>query len=772
MNDLASVPESKMLGLLKINQLSKSQLAELSSDLGLGLNTEEMVRLRNYFKSLGRNPTETELQAMGQAWSEHCCYKSSKIYLKKHLSGIKTDYTVLAMEDDAGVVSLGNGLDYAVKMESHNHPSAVEPYGGSATGVGGILRDVLCMGAQPIAIIDSLYLGNGKGKVPEGYLSTSFTVKNIVGGIRDYGNRVGIPTVAGSLYFGEQFDGIPLVNAGCIGIMDHKLLSRSRVSSSDDILVLAGGKTGRDGIHGVNFASRVLEKDDKESKRAVQLGNPIIKEPLIKAVLECNRKGLILGMKDLGGGGLSSAAGEMCLAGGAGGEINLDQIPLKEEKMEPWEIWISESQERMLIATDESRLKELESVMEHWGIICNVIGKSVKGKRMRLTFKGREVMNLSLDFLTSGPVYSKPYSKVVKRNRSFQYFSDNVKIEEEIIKVLTDPNCAGKFRVIRQYDHTVRGNTVVKPLTGNPNLETHSDSAVMRVDNHDKIGVSLSSSSHIDANSQDAYVGTFWTLCRVFRNLISTGSNPHSLIDALNFGNPDHMDIMAQVNDSLKAIGEFCRYFKIPPVAGNVSLYNNIGKKDIPPTPNILMVGVIDDYDRVRTTEFKESDSLLYLIGYSGYSLSGSVYSKIRDKYEDTLETINLEELESMRVLLTDRNINGYVLSTHDISSGGLITSLLEMSFGSQIGFNVDISSISHVRVLNKLFSEAGNRFIVEVKREHGPEFEEKFKGVYCKQIGNTGGEMATIMNDAQCIFQRNVNELREIWENALNNFI
>ncbi|MCL5791196.1 MAG: AIR synthase-related protein, partial [Candidatus Thermoplasmatota archaeon] len=343
---------------------------------------------KHYFTALGRDPTETELQAMGQAWSEHCCYKSSKLYLKKFLSGLKTEYTILAMEDDAGVVRIRDDLAYVLKMESHNHPSAVEPYGGAATGVGGILRDVLCMGAQPIAVIDSLYLGNGRGRRPKGSINNTFMVNNIVGGIRDYGNRVGIPTVAGSLFFGEEFEGTPLVNAGCVGITREKNISRSRVSSSDDVLILAGGKTGRDGIHGVNFASRNLETEDKENRKAVQLGNPIVKEPLIKAILEANSQGLIAGMKDLGGGGLSSAAGEMCLAGGAGGEINLDSVLLKEKDMQPWEIWISESQERMLLAVKERDVRAVSEIMERWGIDNSVIGKSASGKRMRLYFRG------------------------------------------------------------------------------------------------------------------------------------------------------------------------------------------------------------------------------------------------------------------------------------------------------------------------------------------------------------------------------------------------
>ncbi len=769
MNRLADEPDILVSDRLKLTESDEKGLMRINATMGLGLDLEELIRLRNYFKHMGREPSEVELQAMGQAWSEHCCYKSSKLYLKKYLSGLRTEYTVLAMEDDAGVVQLENDLDYVVKMESHNHPSAVEPYGGAATGVGGILRDVLCMGAQPVGIIDSLYLGDGSGKVPEGYLNTRFTIKNIVGGIRDYGNRVGIPTVSGSLFFGSQFDGIPLVNAGCVGIMKDHSLSRSRVSSDSDILVLAGGKTGRDGIHGVNFASRDLQSGDSESRRAVQLGNPIIKEPLIKAVLEANEKGLILGMKDLGGGGLSSAAGEMCLAGGSGGEIDLGAVILKEEGMRPWEIWVSESQERMLIATDREKLPALQNVFESWGILNSVIGRAVKGKRMRLIYKGEEVMNLSLNFLTSGPVYSKPFKKQKKEHTRMIYFSDPSSFSEEIIKVIKHPNCAGKFPVIRQYDYTVRGNTVVKPFTGHPNMETHSDASLLRVSNESEIGIGLSSSSSVIANSIDAYTGTLWTMSRILRNLLSSGCVPHSVVDALNFGNPDHMEIMGQIDGSLRAIGDFCRYFNLPVVAGNVSLYNNVGNRDIPPTPNILIIGKIQNFNNSRTSEFKEHGSIIYLIGYSHYSLSGSVYSVMRGSEPYSLEPVNLEELQKLSKLLTQPSLGDIVLASHDVSEGGLSTAILEMAFGSSIGFKIDIADISPVRLLNKLFSEAGNRFILEVDRSKESEFEEKFKGVYHTKIGETGGNRAIIVNDAVTVLDEDISRLREYWSTALD---
>ena len=767
-----SGPETPLYGAIPIGNFDNDSLMELSSKMGLGLDIEEMIRLKNYFLYMGRDPTETELQAMGQAWSEHCCYKSSKIYLKKYLSNLRTPYTVLAMEDDAGVVNVKDDLDYVVKMESHNHPSAVEPYGGAATGVGGILRDILCMGSQPIGVIDSLYLGNGNGVIPEGYLNTHFTVNHIISGIRDYGNRVGIPTVAGSLYFGKQFEGIPLVNVGCVGVIKEKNISRSRVSSTHDILILVGGKTGRDGIHGVNFASRNLEKDDRESRKAVQLGNPIVKEPLIKAILEANDKGLISGMKDLGGGGLSSAAGEMCLAGGAGGEIHLDKVLTKEQGMLPWEIWISESQERMLLAVQQESIDEISGIFERWDLPFSIIGRSVPGNRMKLFYQENLVMDLSLNFLTSGPLYSKPYFNSRHETRSTVYLKDQNNLEDEIIEVIKDFNNSGKFPVIRQYDHTVRGNTVQKPFVGLPNKETHSDSSVLRMDDHSSYGLSLSSGSSVNATQIDPYNGTIWTLAKRFRNLLCSGTDPHSVIDSLNFGNPNDMTVMMQFKNSLEAIRDFCKFFSLPVVAGNVSLYNHIGKNNIPPTPNILMIGITDNYSEIFSPDFKEEGSTLYLLGSSGYSLAGSQYSIMRDEQTGSLEPMDLEELASFRRLIIKHKSSAMINSIHDISTGGLIISLLEMSFGSEKGFKVDISSISPVRVLNKLFSESGNRFIFEVARGKEAEFEEAFKGVLTRKIGIVEGKEAIVVNDEQIILHKSIESLRTIWETGLETIV
>ncbi len=759
-------------GIVKITDLDESSLLNLSEVMGLSLNLEEMVRLRHYFRKLGREPTETELQAMGQAWSEHCCYKSSKFYLKKYLSGLKTDYTVLAMEDDAGIVKITGDLNYAVKMESHNHPSAIEPYGGAATGVGGILRDVLCMGAQPVAAIDSLYLGDGKSPGRKGMLNTKFLVNRVVGGIRDYGNRVGIPTVAGHLYFGKEFEGVPLVNAGCIGTVRDSEIRRSRVGAHGEILILAGGKTGRDGIHGVNFASRTLLAGKEENKKAVQLGNPIIKEPLIHAILEANSEGLISGMKDLGGGGLSSAAGEMCLAGGSGGEINLEKVLLKESGMEPWEIWVSESQERMLISAKKEHVDSIGKIMEKWGIDYGVIGKSTRGKRMKLLHHGEVVMDLPLTFLTSGPVYAKPFSMSSREDMEWIQPVDPNNFSMDLKKFIADYNNACKFGVVRQYDFTVRGDTVIKPVSGIPNHETHSDGAVIRASEDTTAGIGITSGCNVKAMINDAYQGTINSLSRSYTNLLALGCSPHSVVDSLNFGNPDKLEIMGQFVKSVKAIGDFCRELKLPVVAGNVSFYNELESLDIPPTPNILLTGIINDFRKALTPEFKGSGNSIFVVGGSSGNLAGSIYASYAGMTGGTMDHVDLEELSILKNSILECVEKGLVHSLHDISGGGLALALLEMSFGSGIGFNVDLSSINGSRLLNKLYSESGNRMIMEVSKENEEKIAGIFKGMEIHRIGITGDDRAVFNNDAQKIIDENISEFRESWEHGLDRLI
>ncbi len=724
----------------------------------LSLSHDEMLLIRNYFIKLNRNPTDIELQAIAQTWSEHSCYKSSKFYLKKYLSNLRNERTILAMEDDAGVVKFDDEHVYVIKMESHNHPSAVEPYGGAATGVGGIIRDILCMGAQPIALIDSLYLGDPENK--SGSLSERFIINGVIAGIRDYGNRLGIPNVSGSLYFHRNYNTSPLVNAGCIGIAKKDKIVRSRVQKAGDILILYGGRTGRDGIHGVNFASKILDLNNNENRNAVQLGNPIVEEPLIHATLELNDMNLITGMKDLGGGGLSSAVTEMLSAANLGGTINLDYVLLKDENMLPWEIWISESQERMLISCDEKNLTKIKEVFDKWNIEFSVIGRAEHKKNLEIYYKNEKIFDITLEFLTTTPVYQRPYKKP-KKNCDSEPFNDN-DIAKSIISVISSLNVCSRAPLVRQYDHTVRGATIVRPLTGLPNMETHSDASIIKPLEDSFAGIAVTSGSKPLLCSIDPYCGTMESLIEAYKNIIVTGSEPDAIVDSLNFGNPENEETMYSFVETLKAIRDFTERFNMQLVSGNVSFYNK-NVNDIMPTPNIMMTGIIDDIRNAITTEFKNENSLIYLIGSINGSLAGTVYSDIKNIKCYKYKKSNLNELFDVYEII--KNNRERILSAHDVSDGGLISTLIEMSIGNNIGFNVNLNEIK-MGLENKLFSEHGTAIVIEVPAEFEDIFNKKGikLGYTCKNINVNDGN--------RNIFSSSIDDISNIWNSGLSKYL
>ena len=751
----------------------RKKLEQISLDMSLGLSTEEMSMLQNYFLNLGRNPTDVEMQAMAQAWSEHCCYKSSKFYLKKYFSGLEKHDAMLAMEDDAGVVSFDDDYAYVVKMESHNHPSALEPYGGAATGVGGILRDILCMGAQPVGLLDSIYFGEvwnnsikGKGLHPR------FVLNNVVGGIRDYGNRVGIPNIAGSVEFDKCFNNSPLVNAGCIGIVRKDKISRSLISKVGDLLLLVGGRTGRDGIHGVNFASAILTEGSEEKKSVVQLGNPIIKEPLIHAVLEANEDGLIDGMKDLGGGGLSSSVGEICLAGGVSAIVQLDKVLLKEEGMKPWEIWVSESQERMLLAISPENLEKISKIFHNWDIEFSIIGEVVSGTSLVLNYEKEKVLDLDLNFLTSGPVYCRNYELPKKEMLEYVIPPEDLDLKVFLQKFLGAPSNCTRENILRQYDHTVRGDTVIRPLTGMTNGETHSDASVIKPLEHSMKGLAVTAGSRYDMVAVDPMSGTFGTMTEAYLNVLVTGAKPSSVVDCLNMGNPEEPKIMGQLIQVLESMSEFCTKMELPVVAGNVSLYNQYSGSNIKPVPNIMMVGVMDDVSKAISADFKETGNHIFIIGRESSSLGGSQYLKFRNIDSNTAPWFDMDELKQISEKYREAYSRELILSAHDVSNGGLIQTLLEMSFGFNKGFHIDLSDISDARTLEKIFSEGGERIVVEVKPENREEFIKVFDEVKITEIGKTTSGEINIIDRNITILEGEIKEFKEPWLHGLDNFI
>ena len=757
---------------------SDEELKGISDRMGIALALPEMKRIKDYFKDKKRNPTDVELEALGQAWSEHCCYKSSKIPLKMHVFGIEED-KIIARED-AGVIEFDKNHYYCAALESHNHPSAVEPYGGAATGVGGIVRDVVCMGSQPIAYIDPLFFGPLDlpiKEVPKGTKHPRYLFKGVVDGIRDYGNRIGIPTLSGQVYFHKGYTGNCLVNVGCIGVMNKEELIHSSAKAPGNIYIYVGGKTGRDGIHGVTFASAELTDQSEESSRsAVQVGDPITKEPLIHVTLECNRKGLLEGLKDFGGGGLSCVSGELAYAAGFGAEIHLDNIPLKEEGLSPWEIWVSESQERMMFLVDPKNVDRVLHICKQWDVTAVVVGKVIKEKITRVFFKGKKILEMDMDFYTGGPVYNsceRPFTIPKKRKTEENDFrmSD---LNDILRKLLTSPNISSKEWVIRQYDHEVRGNTVIKPLQGKIGIQTHGDSTVLKPLEDSFRGLAVTANVNPRFMERDPYWGACSAIDETCRNLVSVGANPDSLLDCLNFGNPEKPERMGEFYEACRGLGDTARELKLPFVSGNVSFYNESVKTAVPPTPEIVGIGIVDDIRKCVTSDFKDEGNPIYLVGKkTDKEMGGSEYYNILDFDEGIVPKTDIQILKNCIDSILSTIDKEYVSSCHDVSEGGIAICISEMTIGGDIGAEIDVSNINkNLRTDFKLFSESNTRWIIEINKKYEKDFEKILikKNTPFIKIGITKGKKLVIYDRNKIVVNLDISVLRNIWKNAILN--
>ena len=751
------------------------ELLEISKTMGLALSLKEMKRIKDYFNKKGRNPTDVELQALGQAWSEHSCYKSSKVPLKKYIYGIEENRIVA--REDAGVMEFDGEHYYVAALESHNHPSAVEPYGGAATGIGGIVRDVVCMGAQPVAFVDPLFFGPLDlpfNELPKGTKHPRYLFKGVVDGIRDYGNRIGIPTVAGQVVFHKGYIGNCLVNVGCIGIMKKKNLVHSRAKAPGNIYVYVGGKTGRDGIHGVNFASEELtEESEEKSRSAVQVGDPITKEPLIHVTLECVEKGLLEGLKDFGGGGLSCVCGEMAHDAGFGAEISLDDIPLKEPGMAPWEIWVSESQERMMFLVDRRNLDEVLEICKKWDVFAVPIGKVIKERVTRVFYKNEKVLELDTVFQTGGPVYDekeRPYQYRKKHNERDPEF-DVPDIEIIFKKLLSSYNIASKEWVIRQYDHEVRGNTVIKPLQGLLGKESHGDAAVIKPLENSFKGIAITADVNPRFTEIDPYWGAMSAMDEACRNLVAVGAKPDSIADCLNFGNPEKHPIMGEFYESCRGLGEIARALKLPFISGNVSFYNESVGNAIPPTPEIMGIGIVPDIRKCVTIDLKKEGNPLYIIGETKQELGGSVYYEIMNLDGGAVPKVNIDSLKRSIDAILNSIWNGYIKACHDVSEGGLTVTLAEMMIAGDIGAEIDITNVGRgLRSDFKVFSESNTRWIVEVRKEKMDKFEEYLNknNITSVKIGTVGGKSLTIKDSNKKLIDVDVTTLDTLWRKPI----
>jgi len=733
---------------------SDPELLDLSKESGTVLSLEEMRRVRDFFTSKGRNPTDVELQSLGQAWSEHCCYKSSKVFLKQYVFGITSRQVI--DRGDAGVMEFDKDHAYALRIESHNHPSAVEPYGGAATGIGGIIRDVLCMGAQPIALVDPLFFGPldyPVEKLPPGIKHPKYLFGGIVAGIRDYGNRVGLPTVSGGVWFDESYVGNCLVNVGCVGIGEKRHIRKNAVRGPGDVLILVGGRTGRDGIHGVTFASAVLTKESEtESRGAVQLGDPIMKEPVIHAVLEANEKGFVNGMKDLGGGGLSCVVGEIALAGGCGAEVDLSKVPLKEEGLAPWEIWVSESQERMMLSVSPKNVEDVLHVFKLWDVPATPVGTVIKEKVVRLFFQGEKVFDLELEFLTAGPVYCRPCStEKSSRKKGEKAPKAKDSYDKVLLKLLGTPNICNKDWVIRQYDHEVRGATVIKPLQGKLGHSSHGDAAVLKPIEDSFRGLAIATASNPFVVGIDPYRGGKTCVDEMCRNLASVGARPHSFTDCLNFGNPEKPDRLWLFREAVRGMGEVAEALKIPIPSGNVSFYNESPGGAVLPTPTLLGCGIVRDIRKCVTSDFKREGNTLALIGATKPEMGGSEYYRATRGYSSRVPDVDIGVLKAGIEVVLGGIERSAIVSCHDVSDGGLAVALAEMCIGGDIGAAVDLSRMEKLRSDVRLFSESNSRWVVEL-RKGKEKLLPRDRKVKVARLGTVGGDSLRILSGKKLV--------------------
>ncbi len=727
-----------MAGSIPLTRGSARARLKWAAQSGFGFDAEELERLARYFRGLGRDPSPVEIAGIAQSWSEHCSYKSSRRWLRRYFSGLARDRRVLGT-GDAGVVRFEPGYAYALRIESHNHPSAVEPYGGAATGIGGILRDILAVGGKPIALADPLCFGpleTDPARLPPGVKSPSYLLHGVIAGIRDYGNRVGVPTVSGAVVFDPAFLVNPLVNVASVGFLPTRRLQRNRARRAGNRLVLAGGRTGRDGIGGVAFASRELtESSGSESRGAVQLGNPILKEPLIRACLDAFEAGYVSSVKDLGGGGLATAAGELVFAGGFGLELDLDRVPQREEGLTPWEVWISESQERMILEVRPEKVPALLELFERRDVPATVIGQVTREPRERLRWHGAIVSDIDLAFRVDPPLRNRP-----RRRRRRSTARTSVPADEPlaatVARLLLDPAVVSREPILRLYDHEVQGRTVVKPLQGNVAHPTHGDATILRPRPESRRGIALATAAQPWLCAADPEAGGAWVVEEAARNLFAVGARPDAFTNCLNFGPPTDPRVMDDFVRVVRGMASAARALGFVVPSGNVSFYNGGLGRAIPPTPVVLATGLVADLARATTTDLKREGDLLYLLGKTDPRLGGSLWARQRGLSGAEPPRPNPRGLARLGGALLRAGRAGLVRAVHDVSDGGVAVAAAEMAFGGATGFALDLDRIPGPDPRTAAIAEGGSRFVVEISPEDRVRWERICRGLPVARIG------------------------------------
>ncbi|WP_440919527.1 phosphoribosylformylglycinamidine synthase subunit PurL [Candidatus Pelagibacter sp.] len=665
-----------------------------------GLKKDEYAKICELLK---RTPNITELGIFSAMWNEHCSYKSSRLHLKKLPT--KGKKVIQGPGENAGVIDIEDNDAIVFKIESHNHPSFIEPYQGAATGVGGIMRDVFTMGARPIANLNSIHFGSPQHK------KTKNLLRGVVHGIGGYGNCMGVPTVAGQTSFDSSYNGNILVNAMTLGLVKKDKIFYSKAAGLNKPVIYVGSKTGRDGIHGASMASASFDDKIEEKKPTVQVGDPFTEKLLLEACLELMAGDSIIAIQDMGAAGLTSSSIEMASKGNLGIEINLNKVPCRETKMTPYEIMLSESQERMLIVLENGKEKQAKKIFDKWNLDFAVIGKTTNSKKIQLYFDNEKVADIPVNTLVeNSPMYDRKWkkAKLPKKNKIKKEDLKNFKIIDVLKKVLANPNICSKDWIWQQYDHTVMGDTIQKP---------GGDAGVVRVHGTNKAVAASVDSSAVYCWAHPL-TGGKQVVCESFRNLIAVGAKPIAITNCLNFGSPENEENMGEFVECVQGIGEASEYLNFPVVSGNVSFYNQTKDEGIKPTPAIGGVGLIKDYNKMITMDFKEIDNVVLVIGKTEGHLDQTLFARnILDEKNGPPPEINLFNEKNNGETLLKLIESNLIKSAHDVSLGGIITAVAKMCIKGKKGINLNKPKYL-INELEYFFGEDQGRYIIEVSKK------------------------------------------------------
>ncbi|WP_027094158.1 phosphoribosylformylglycinamidine synthase subunit PurL [Cohnella thermotolerans] len=729
------------------------QIAEQKIYKQFGVSDSEYELICEF---LGRKPNYTEIGVFSVMWSEHCAYKNSKPLLKRFpTTGPRV---LMGPGEGAGIVDIGDNQAVVFKIESHNHPSAVEPYQGAATGVGGIIRDIFSMGSRPIALLNSLRFGKLEND------RVRYLFEHVVSGIAGYGNCIGIPTVGGEVMFDEAYEGNPLVNAMCVGLIDHDQIQRGVAKGVGNPVFYVGPATGRDGIHGATFASEDLTAESEAKRSAVQVGDPFMEKLVMEATLELIASGIVLGIQDMGAAGLTCSSAEMASKAGNGMELYLDEVPQREEGMTAYEMMLSESQERMLFVTEPQHEAQAKAIFERWGLHCAKVGKVTDDGRLRLFHKGEQVADMPVKALVDDcPVYHKP-SKVPDyylKNGSVDTtrYEQVTDLNAALKKVLGSPSLASKEWVYNQYDYQVRTSTAVVP---------GSDAAVVTIR-----GTRKALAMTTDCNGRYAYldpeVGGRIAVAEAARNIVCSGGEPLAITDNLNFGSPEKPEVFWQMEKAVDGMAEACRFLETPVIGGNVSLYNENAKGAIYPTPVVGMVGLVEDIDHITTQEFKAEGDVIFLLGETKAEIGGSEFQyAVHGVTEGRPPELDLATERRLHQAVLGAIRQGLVASAHDLSEGGLAAALAESGFGRGLGAKVDFAT--NLRPDLALFSESQSRILLSAKPEQAAELAAYLRSqdVPLQKLGTVGGDRLTIAVNGHTAIDAPLNEFLKEWKEAI----